>query len=320
MTCCIMESSATTVTLLSRRLNVRVLTLVNPFFTKITWRKWKFTEFSLFADDKHFTFFAKARNITETSRTALYEPCVRGSVFMRYSEIIQVFLEYIMCRQAGVGQLAFFPVPFLQSAVIKHFMLSSIINGTFLHLEYGILCASVRSVAVASVWKLRLVDWCQHLRYCLLDNALYTVPVRQTEALLWASFRLRLTTDALALCLQFLLPCLYLKLLICHADTEQYFAIFPLVSVSLHIFCHSDRHYSFDLFVFCIERCQYTIDVFCRIAYLGSPCISVKSTHNIAPPFFCCGTANEIRMLKTPDDKNDKNQKIRCFRKWIPTF
>ena len=36
MTCCIMESSATTVTLLSRRLNVRVLTLVNPFFTKIT--------------------------------------------------------------------------------------------------------------------------------------------------------------------------------------------------------------------------------------------------------------------------------------------
>lgn len=121
MTCCIMESSATTVTLLSRRLNARVLTLVNPFFTKITWRKWKIIEFSLFADDKHFTFFAKARNITETSRTALYEPCVRSSVFMRYSEIIQVFLEYIMCRQAGVGQLAFFSIPFLQSAVIKHF-------------------------------------------------------------------------------------------------------------------------------------------------------------------------------------------------------
>ena len=116
MTCCIMESSATTVTLLSRRLNVRVLTLV-----KITWRKWKIIEFSLFADDKHFTFFAKARNITETSRTALYEPCVRSSVFMRYSEIIRVFLEYIMRRQAGVGRIAFFPVPFLQSAVIKHF-------------------------------------------------------------------------------------------------------------------------------------------------------------------------------------------------------
>ena len=56
-------------------------------------------------------------------------------------------------------------------------------------------------------------------------------------------------------------------------------------------------------------------DVFCRIAYLGSPCISVKSTHNIAPPLFRFGTANEIRMLKTPDDKDDKNQKIRCFRK-----
>ena len=33
-----------------------------------------------------------------------------------------------------------------------------------------------------------------------LKYALYAVPVRQTEALLWASFRLRLTTDALALC------------------------------------------------------------------------------------------------------------------------
>ena len=28
----------------------------------------------------------------------------------------------------------------------------------------------------------------------------YAAPVRQTETLLWASFRLRLTTDALALC------------------------------------------------------------------------------------------------------------------------
>lgn len=31
----------------------------------------------------------------------------------------------------------------------------------------------MRSVAVASVRKLRLIDWCQHLRYCLLDNAVY---------------------------------------------------------------------------------------------------------------------------------------------------
>ena len=59
--------------------------------------------------------------ITETSRTVYSKPCVRFSVFIRYSEIIQVFLEGILCRQAGVGQIAFFPVPLLQSAVIEHF-------------------------------------------------------------------------------------------------------------------------------------------------------------------------------------------------------
>ena len=32
----------------------------------------------------------------------------------------------------------------------------------FLHLEYCIICASVRSVAAASLRKLRLIDWCQH--------------------------------------------------------------------------------------------------------------------------------------------------------------
>ena len=39
----------------------------------------------------------------------------------RKSEIIQVFLECILCRQAGVGQVALFPVPLLQFAVIEHF-------------------------------------------------------------------------------------------------------------------------------------------------------------------------------------------------------
>ena len=46
---------------------------------------------------------------------------MRFSVFIRYSEIIQVFLECILCRKAGVGQVAFFPIPFLQSTVIEHF-------------------------------------------------------------------------------------------------------------------------------------------------------------------------------------------------------
>ena len=46
---------------------------------------------------------------------------MRFSVFIRYSEIIQVFLEGILRRKAGVGQIAFFPIPLLQSAVIEHF-------------------------------------------------------------------------------------------------------------------------------------------------------------------------------------------------------
>lgn len=59
--------------------------------------------------------------ITETSRTVYSKPCVRFSVFIWYSEIIQVFFECILRRQAGVGQIAFFPNPLLQSAVIEHF-------------------------------------------------------------------------------------------------------------------------------------------------------------------------------------------------------
>ena len=46
---------------------------------------------------------------------------MRFSVFIRYSEIIQIFLECILRRQAGVGQVSFFPVPLLQSAVIEPF-------------------------------------------------------------------------------------------------------------------------------------------------------------------------------------------------------
>ena len=121
MTCCIMESSATTATQLSRRLNATVLVLDELFFAKVNRTKWKFTEFSLFAEYKSLPFFAKARNITKASRTAVYEPCVRVSVFMRYSEIIQVFLEGILRWETGVGQVSFFPIPLLQSAVIEHF-------------------------------------------------------------------------------------------------------------------------------------------------------------------------------------------------------
>ena len=59
--------------------------------------------------------------ITETSRTVYSKPCVRFLVIIRYSEIIQVFLEGILCREAGVGQITLFPIPLLQSAIIEHF-------------------------------------------------------------------------------------------------------------------------------------------------------------------------------------------------------
>lgn len=54
------------------------------------------------------------------------------SVFILFSEITQVFLECILCRKAGVGQVSFLPDPRPQSAIIEYFMLPSIMNGTIL--------------------------------------------------------------------------------------------------------------------------------------------------------------------------------------------
>jgi len=51
----------------------------------------------------------------------LDEQRVIFSVFILFSEITQVFLECILCRKAGVGQVSFFTTSRLQPAIIEYF-------------------------------------------------------------------------------------------------------------------------------------------------------------------------------------------------------
>ena len=45
--------------------------------------------------------------------------------------------------------------------------------GIFLAFPECIMGTAVRSESIAGFRKLRLVDWCQNLRYCLLNHPIY---------------------------------------------------------------------------------------------------------------------------------------------------